>query len=166
MITRKAFSIICLCALLALPVAARAQQKGAIDLTTKAEVDVTSTNAKGEKEVRRVEASQTNVVPGDTVIFTVSYVNKGSKPASDVAVKNPVPEHMVYVDKSAEGTGTKIEFSADKGKTFSAQDKLKIKTPDGKERPATAADINLIRWTVAKLAPGGKGSVSFRAKVK
>ena len=163
---QKGFGIICMIALLLLPAAAQAQKKGGVDLKTVAEVEVVTTNAKGEKEVNRVEASQANVAPGDTVIFTVFFVNNGSKPATDIAVKNPVPEHMVYVDTTAEGKGTKIDFSVDKGKTFGSPDKLKVKTPDKKERPATAADYTVIRWIVEKLPPGGKGSVSFRAKIK
>lgn len=163
---KKSISIICLLTFLLLPAAARAQLKGAIELTSKAEVEVTTTNAKGEKEVKRVEASKANVMPGDTVIFTVTYVNNGSKQATDVAVKNPVPEHMVYVDKSVEGKGTKIDFSVDNGKTFGAPDKLKVKNPEGNDRSATTADYTTIRWIVETLPPGGKGSVSFRAKVK
>ena len=163
---RKGFSIFFIAAALLLPAAARAQQKGAVELKSVAEVEITTTNAKGEKEVKRIEASQANVAPGDTVIFTVFFVNNGSKPATDIAVKNPVPEHMVYVDTTAEGKGTKIDFSVDKGKTFGSPDKLKVKTPDKKERPATAADYTVVRWIVEKLPPGGKGSVSFRAKVK
>jgi hypothetical protein len=55
----------------------------------------------------------------------------------------------------------------DNGKTFATPDKLKIKTPDNKERPAIAADYTHIRWTLTgSIAPKGKGSVSFRAKVK
>jgi len=164
--TKQLFTSGCLLALLLLPAAARAQQKGPIEIKTHAEVVITTTNAKGEKEVRLVDASQAKVAPGDEVVFTVTYANNGTKEAANVAVKNPVPEHMVYVDKSAEGAGTRIDFSVDHGKTFATPDKLKITAAGGKERPATAADYTVIRWTVEKLPPGGKGSVSFRAKVK
>jgi len=82
-------------------------------------------------------------------------------------IKNPVPEHMLYVEGSAEGKGTKIEFSVDKGRTFEAAGKLMVPTPDGKKRRAAAADYTYIRWTIEKpLHKGANGSVSFRAKVK
>lgn len=153
-------------ALLLLPPAAWAQQKSPIELKSIAEVEVAATNAKGEKEVKRVDASKANVVPGDVVIFTNQYTNAGDKPATDVAIKNAVPEHMVYVDGSAEGKGTRIEFSADKGKTYGTPDKLTVIDAKGAARKAAARDYTNIRWIVEKLPAGGKGSVSFRAKVK
>jgi uncharacterized repeat protein (TIGR01451 family) len=106
------------------------------------------------------------VVPGDMVIFTVSYANSDTKPADRVLVINPVPQHMAYLDKSAEGTGAVIEFSVDGGKTYAAPGKLLV-TAEGKQRPAAASDYTHIRWTISKpLAPGAKGSVSFRAVLK
>ncbi len=79
---------------------------------------------KGEKEVKRVDTAKAKVVPGDIVIFSTYYTNIGSKPAANVMITNPVPEHMVYMDRSAEGKGTTIEFSVNGGKSYSAPDKL------------------------------------------
>lgn len=144
-----------------------AAAKGAIELKSIAEVEVTVANEKGGKEVKRVEAAKANVVPGDTVIFTNTYANTGKDPATGVVITNPVPEHMIYAEGSAEGKGAKIDFSVDKGKSYAPAVKLKIKGADGKERPATAADYTHIRWTLEKpVEKGGKGSISFRAKVK
>ena len=143
-----------------------AQQKGAVELITKAEVDVTTTNGQGVKEVKRVEASKANVVPGDKVIYTITYKNNGAKPATAVVVKDPVPEHMVYIEGSAAGEGAKIEFSIDHGKTYGPAGGLTVADAQGKKRKAVAADYTHIRWTIAKVAPGGKGSVTFNAKVK
>lgn len=163
--TRKIVTVLSM--LLALSSQAIAADKGAIELKSVAEVEVTTKNAKGEKEVKRVEAAKANVVPGEAVIFTTYYSNNGKEPASDIVINNPMPEHMLYIDGSAEGSGTKIEFSVDKGKSFGAPEILKVKDDKGKERPALASDYTHIRWTLSKpLAPGGKGSVSFRAKVK
>lgn len=156
-----------LCIMLLLTIQAKAADKGTIELKSVSEVEVTVKNEKGEKEVKRVEAAKANVAPGDTVIFTNYYTNKGDKPASDVVITNPVPEHMLYLDGTAEGKGAKIDFSVDKGKTYAPAAKLKVKGTDGKERPAAATDYTNIRWTLEKpLEKGGKGSVSFRAKVK
>jgi uncharacterized repeat protein (TIGR01451 family) len=107
------------------------------------------------------------VVPGDIVIFTTRYVNTGKEPAANVTIMNPVPEHMVYVDKSAEGKGARIDFSVDGGKTYGAADMLTLKDGQGKMRPALAKDYTHIRWVLsAPLAPDGTGSVSFRAQLK
>ena len=151
---------------LLLPAIAPAQQKGSIVLTTVSEVDVTQKNAEGKKEVKRIEAAKANVVPGDTVIFTIAYENRDTKPADRVVVINPVPEHMTYVDKSAEGTGTAIDFSIDGGRTYAQPGKLRV-TEKGVQRSARPAEYTHIRWVLAKpLPPGGKGTVSFKARLK
>ncbi len=138
-----------------------------IELKSTAEVEITVTGVNGEKELKRINASQANVVPGETVIFTTHYVNHGEQPATAVVITNPVPEHMIYLEKSAEGKGTDITFSIDQGKSFAAEAQLKVKDAEGKEREATVADYTHIRWTVeGALARGAIGSVSFRAKVK
>ena len=163
----KRTAVIVMMALLLLPAAARAQQKGSIDLKSVAEVMVTETNAKGQKEVKRVEVSKAKVVPGDTVIFTTTYTNTGKQPADKVVITNPMPEHMDYIDQSAEGKGAKIEFSVDKGKTYGTPDKLMVTDAQGKARKAGPKDYTTIRWTLVKsVPPGGTGSVSFRARVQ
>lgn len=150
--------------LLLLPVAALA---GGIELTTRAEAEIMQKNEKGENVLKLVEADKANVLPGDTVRYTITYVNKGDQPATDVAIKNPVPEHLVYVDKSAEGAGTRIDFSIDNGSTYGPFASLKVKNKAGRERPARADEITNLKWTVEKpLEPNGQGTVSYRAKVK
>lgn len=146
---------------------ALALEKGAVKLASRSEVDVVVVNAKGEKEVKRVDAARAKVVPGDTVIFTNAYENVGGEAVKDAVVTNPVPEHTVYVDKTAEVKGARVEFSVDGGKTYGLAKSLMVVGADGKARPAQAADYTHIRWTIEKaLAPGAKGSVSFKAKVK
>jgi uncharacterized repeat protein (TIGR01451 family) len=152
--------------LLLLPSLATAAQKG-VELSSRAEVEVSQKNDKGETVLQRVAADKANVAPGDTVIFTIAYSNKGERPAENIVINNPIPEHMTYTDSSAEGTGTRIEYSVDNGKSYGQLATLLIKTAAGKEKPATAADITAVRWTLEKpLAAGAGGSVSYRAKVK
>jgi uncharacterized repeat protein (TIGR01451 family) len=152
---------------LLLPAAAGAQQKASIELKSVSEVEMVTTNAKGGKEVKRINAAKAKIVPDDIVIFTTEYVNVDKKPVENVVVTNPVPAHTVYVDRSAEGIGTKIDFSVDSGKNYGTPDKLTVTTATGAQRPAAAPDYTHIRWTLGKpLAPGGKGSVSFRARIK
>ena len=163
--TKKLLATLSLLLLIAL--SASAAEKKGIELKSTAEVDIIVKNDKGEKEIVRVDAASANVVPGDTVIFTTYYQYQGEKPATNVVINNPLPEHMLYLDNTAEGKGTRIDFSVDKGQTFAAADKLKIKDAEGKERPASAADYTHIRWTIEGALPdGAKGSVSYKAKVK
>lgn len=163
--TKKFFTTLSLLLLVAFP--AIAAEKGGIELKSTAEVDIVVKNDKGVNEVIRVEAASANIVPGDTVIFTTHYANLGNQPATAVVINNPISEHMIYVDGSAEGKGTRIEFSVDHGKTFARPDQLKIKTDAGKERQAAAAEYTHIRWTMTgELAKGAKGFVSYKGKVK
>lgn len=161
----KFFTTICFVLMLTLP--ALAAEKKGVELTSTAEVEIIVKNDKGEKETQRVAAANANVVPGDTVIFTTRYENQGSQPATNVVIKNPLPEHMLYLENSAAGKNTRIEFSSDGGKNFAPANKLKVKEGDGKERAATAADYTHIRWiTEGALEKGARGSVSYKAKVK
>lgn len=147
--------------------AATAKPGGGIELISRAEIEVMKKNDKGEPVATRVDAARANVPPGETVIFTTTYVNNGDQPATNVAIKNPIPENMLYVDNSAEGKGTRIDFSIDKGKSYGAISSLKVKNKAGRERPARADDITNVRWTMEKpLEPGATGTVSYRAKVK
>jgi uncharacterized repeat protein (TIGR01451 family) len=156
-----------LCALLVLPMTARAQQQGSIQLKSVAEAEVAVKGANGTKHVKRVDVSKAKIVPGDVVVFTTTYRNTGKKPAEKVEITNPVPEHMLYMDQSAEGKGMKIEFSVDKGISYGSPDTLMVLDAKGNKQPATILDYTNIRWTAVKpLAPGGKGTVSFKAKLK
>ena len=152
---------------LLMPAAAGAQQGGGIVIKTASELEVKQKNAEGKEEVKRVDATTVQVLPGETVIYTNQYTYNGDKPATDVVIRNPVPEHMVYLDGSAEGKGARIEFSVDKGKTFASAGKLTVRGADGKERQASAADYTHLQWVMeAPLKKGAKGSVSYKAKVK
>lgn len=154
-------------ALLLMPAALLAQQQSGIEITTAAAVDALQKNEKGETVSVQKDLMAAKVVPGDTVTFTLTYANRGKQPATNVAVIDPVPEHMAYLDGSAKGAGTRIEFSVDGGRTYGAPDKLTVTGGDGKVRPAQGTDYTHIRWTVlAPVAAGANGTVSFKAKVK
>jgi uncharacterized repeat protein (TIGR01451 family) len=165
--TMKRTGLGILCALLLLPVAARAQQQGSIELKSTAQAEVVETNKKGEKQVKHVDVSKAKVVPGDVVVFTTTYKNVGKQPADKVTIMNPVPEHMLYMDQSADGKGMKIDFSVDKGMSYGSPDTLTVIDALGNKQRATILDYTNIRWIAVKpLAPGGKGTVSFKAKLK
>ena len=139
-------------------------EEGSIKLTALSEVDVEVVNEKGEKEVKRVDAASAKVVPGDTVIFSVLYENVGKEATDNVVITNPVPEHMTYIEGTASGEGTAIDFSVDKGKTYKLPKDLRIKNKEGKEVRAGPSDYTDIRWALdGPLPSGAKGAVSFRA---
>jgi uncharacterized repeat protein (TIGR01451 family) len=163
---QKILQVVLAVALLA-PMAAWAQQNGAIVLKSVAQVEVAEKNQKGEKVVKHVDVSKATTVPGDTVVFTTHYTNTGKRPATGVVITNPIDEHMTYLDGSAEGKNTRIDFSTDGGKTYDAPEKLLVRNAQGTVRQAGAEDYTGIRWTLTKLLPaGGSGTVSFKARIK
>jgi len=140
-------------------------QQGTIRLEHKAEQWQSVIDENGAEQVRLVKA--TNVVPGERVLFTVTYTNTGDQPAERVTVTNPVPEHMTYVDDSATGDNTSVLFSVDGGDSFAAATDLRVSNADGTERPAGAADYTHVRWIVGNdIGPGASGTVQFTATVK
>lgn len=154
--------ITCLC--LGAAGMARAQS---VEVVQKAEREV-EVLEKGVK-VKKVGPVE-RIVPGDEVVYTLTYTNKAGKPATDVAITNPVPKHTRYKDGSAAGDNAVITFSVDDGKSFATPDKLVVTIKDklGKDiqRPATAQDYTHIRWVIKQqLAPGQSGSVRFRAVI-
>jgi len=152
--------------LLALSILLPAWSAHAVEIKVTAEVEIKVKAADGSEEVKLVPA--TKVPPGDMVIYTLHATNTGEKPAADVVMTDPIPEHMEYVDGSVTvDGGAKVTFSVDGGKTFAAKESLKVRGEDGAMRAALPADFTHIRWQLAKpLAPGEARAVSFRARVE
>lgn len=145
--------------------AAPAASANSIKLEIKGQVEQEYTNEQGQKAVRLVPI--TKIVPGDEVIYTITYENVGKQPASDVIVHDPIPKEVAYKDGTAIGAGTDVEFSADGGKTYGKPAALTVKGADGKPRAATADDYTHVRWKLAgTVAPGQKGFVRFRGTLR
>ncbi|WP_051326918.1 DUF11 domain-containing protein [Desulfatibacillum aliphaticivorans] len=160
----KAFFILVLISMV-LAVPAQALAESPLKLQTVAEVKVIVVDEKGQEQVKMVPAKK--VVPGDVVYYTITFNYSGDQPASNVAITNPVPEHMEYVDGSAAGAGADIRFSIDQGQTYDYPGNLKIKNPEGTERTATAKEYTTIQWTLTKdLMPGAIGTVQYQARLK
>lgn len=134
--------------------------QGGIKLTMGVEEEIEVRDAQGNITMKRIEAK--SVIPGDTVIYTINYLNEASESATDVKIKNPIPEHMIYVGDSATGSSD-ITFSVDGGKSFGALDQLVVKLKSGKSRKAGNEDVTHVQWKLSSLNAGGKGSVSFKA---
>ena len=142
-----------------------AAQQNTIVVKNIAETEVETKTAQGTVEKKRVPAEK--AAPGAEVIYTTTFTNQGSKAAGNIVINNPVPANTAYVGGSAFGDNTAITYSADGGKTYAAPDKLIVKTPEGRERPALPGDYTHIRWTYrGDLAPAKTGSASFRVLVK
>lgn len=114
-------------------------------------------------QAKRVLAPPRSIGRGDTLIFVVSYRNRGADPASDVVVTNAVPAMVAYA--GADQPNTMV--SVDGGRSWGTLASLTVKTADGGFRPATTADVTHVRWSFPHaLGAGEAGQLSFRGIVK
>lgn len=119
----------------------------------------------GTESVTRAPAEL--VVPGERVVYTLSYTNDDAAPASDLVLTMPVPKEIKYMDGTASNDGAKIVYSADGGQTFADRAALRKTGTDGVLRSATADDITHIRWTVAgPVGVGETGNLSYKGVLK
>lgn len=132
-----------------------------IELVTKVLVETRKAATDGTTRVELAPANR--VVPGDRVVYRIAYRNSGKQAASGLVIANPVPAGLVYAGP-AEGSSAP-ELSVD-GIRFGTLAQLSVRTPTG-TRPATNADVRVVRWRLTSaVAPGTGGQVSFRAVLK
>lgn len=150
--------------MLALSLQAVAQEQGHLNVTTTVQKQEVTVNDSGEAETRLVAAD--SVVPGESVVYTITFHNISDEPAANVVITNPISEDLTYVDGSAFGPGTVIQFSTDGGQNFAAADELTV-IDDGVSRPAGPDDFTHIRWVMQnELAVGAQGTARFTAVLK
>ncbi len=136
-----------------------------VELTAEALTETRTTNAAGEEVISLVKAEK--VVPGDEVIYTIHFVNKGTEPADDVVITNPIPQHMVFTNVELTPAGATVEISADGGAEYGQPGQITVADAGGGVRPANESDFTHVRWTFEQsLEPGAEGSVSFRAQLQ
>lgn len=148
--------------LLAVSVSAVAlAQQTHLDVNTVVQKEQVTVNEDGESETRLVPAE--TVVPGENVIYTITFQNISDEAADNVVITNPIAASLTYVDGSAFGPGTEILFSIDGGQTFAKRDELVVREDDA-ERPAEPRDFTHIRWVMQQdLAAGAQGIARFTA---
>lgn len=111
--------------------------------------------------------SADRVVPGDRIIYTLEVRNTAAAAVDTPSVSYPIPEHMRYIEDSAVGPGAAVSYSIDGGHSFERAESLKVRTQEGRLRPAAAADYTDIRWQIKNsLKPNSVALLRFRALVK
>lgn len=140
-----------------------AQDAGHLTIETVVQKEEVTIDGAGNRQTRLVDAD--TVVPGDEVIYTVSFANVSSEPAENVVITNPIPEQLSYVEGSAFGPGADVRFSVDGGKNFATPDELVV-SDNGNQRSAAADDFTHIRWVMTNaIEPGDQGMAQFRARL-
>jgi len=140
-------------------------QAHALSAVQKVEKEVVTTNDAGEKTVSRVPAER--VTPGETVVYTVEFLNNSNAPATDLVLAMPVPTDIRFLEGSAERPGATILYSTDGGSTYATREALKLPAVDGGTRGARSEDITNVQWTIkGPIAVGQRDSVAFKGRLK
>ena len=162
-IQKHLFALIAI--LLIIPVSALASPE--VSIKTVAEKEVIET-VNGKQVKKRVAAKDAN--PGQKLIFTLNYKNKGNEKAVNVKIDNPIPEDTTYVVGSGIGKNSKMLFSIDGGKTYESPSLLKYEVTlnDGKKvkKQASPDQYTNVRWVINEIPPGKSGKVGFQVQVK
>jgi uncharacterized repeat protein (TIGR01451 family) len=123
-----------------------------------------------EREIRNADGTSKTileptevVVPGDRLLFVVSYKNVGAEAAADFVVTNPLPPAVAYTGSE----GEEPTVSVDGGSSWGQLANLSITQADGTARAALPGDVTHVRWAFNSTIPaGGTGKLSFRGVVK
>jgi uncharacterized repeat protein (TIGR01451 family) len=139
-----------------------------VALASEAMIERTEIDAAGRERTVLKSPKEVIIVPGDRVVFTLKYTNKGALPATGFRATNPMPGPVQFVAANEEWA----EVSVDGGKTWGKLSDLKVqaKAADGTTdvtRAAGAQDVTHVRWVFANaIAPGSQGSISYRGVIK
>ncbi len=151
-----------LLAMLSISFAQDVNPGGGLQVETVVEKEEVVIGDNGEQTTRLVPVAR--IVPGEEVVYTITFTNNSTEAAENVAITNPIPNHMLYVDDSAFGPGTEVGYSVDGGNSYASADELEIVDADGSVRRARADDYTHIRWVMRNdLQSGARGFARFRA---
>ena len=145
------------CTLLSAPAMAK---QSPITITSEVNELIEVKDAEGKPQLKVIAPDE--IVPGDRILFTTRFSNKGAQASDNVMITNAIPAHTRYRDGSATGEHCDISFSVDGGRVWGTTETLKVRQKDGQYRAATAADFTHIRWTYKKaLQPAEMKQVTF-----
>ena len=128
---------------------------------------VAARNTTAEAETAR--PARSTVLPNDRLIYTLTFTNPTGRTLKSVELKNPIPAgaHLVAGTTHASRADARVEFSADGGKSWSAQPMESVMV-DGAAamRPVPAARFTHVRWTVTgSVAPQATVTADFEARI-
>ncbi len=140
-------------------------QQGNLELKTTAAKQEVVVDDEGNQTTRLIPVN--TAVPGDEIVYTVTFSNISTESAENVRVTNPIPSQMAFIPGTAFGPGTDVSYSVDGGETFGAPEELTIADPEAGTRIATAEDYTHIRWTLkTPLDAGAQGFARYRARLR
>ncbi|MEM8674368.1 MAG: hypothetical protein AAGF83_10910 [Cyanobacteria bacterium P01_G01_bin.67] len=129
----------------------------------------TTVTVEGEQVTWQQLEDNTAVAPGDILRYTIEGENKGTEPAQNLAVTQPIPAQMTYkLDSATSESEAEISYSIDQGETFVAEPTIKITQEDGTvvESPAPADVYTHIRWTFPTVTPELGAKAMYEVQVQ
>jgi uncharacterized repeat protein (TIGR01451 family) len=145
-----------------------APPRSPVSLQSDAKIERMETAPDGRERTVLKNPADVVVVPGDRVVFTLKYANRGSEAANGFRATNPMPGPVQFVAATEDWA----EVSVDGGKSWGKLSSLTVmaKGADGVSDATRAAgpeDVTHVRWVFANaIAPGTEGTVSYRGIVK
>lgn len=107
--------------------------------------------------------------PGDVIRYRLTASNRGTEPARNVELLDPIPAGTEYVIGSARGGGMHLLFSIDGGRTFEPQPvRYEVRTTAGEMREVAAEPrmYTHVKWSIVDpLPPGGRVEAAFQVRV-
>lgn len=135
---------------------------GPLSLVSEIKIEKRVPAADGTTRMVLVKADK--IVPGDRVVFVLTYRNTGTQPLGNLVLANPVPRNIAY--RSGNPGSAAPEVSVD-GKTFGTLSGLRVAAATGGARAALPDDVTTVRWRLASpLAAGAQGQLAFQAVLK
>ncbi len=142
--------------------ATAAYAAGPLSLVSEVKLEKRVAAADGTTRIALVKADK--IVPGDQVVFVLTYRNTGTQPIANLVLANPVPANIAY--RAANPGSAAPELSVD-GKTFGPLSGLRVATAAGASRAAAPDDVTTVRWRLASpVAAGAQGQLAFQAVIK
>jgi uncharacterized repeat protein (TIGR01451 family) len=146
----------------------RAETANQVTISSEAQIERVETSNEGKERTVYKNPGDVIIVPGDKVVFTLKYANIGATPATGFKATNPMPGPIQFLGSSEDWA----EVSVDGGKSWGLLSKLTVPVKSVTEtgetvRPAMVEDVTHVRWVFSTaIAPGAKGSVSYRGIIK
>ena len=139
-------------------VATPAAAEGLVDLSSEVKVERTVIE-NGVSLIRLAEPE--DVVPGDRLVFSTSYRNDSGEVVRNFVVTNPIPAAVVLLQDDSS-----FEVSVDGGRTYAPLTSLSVSGAEADPRAAEPTDVTHLRWTLASIAPGESGTLTYHAIVR
>ncbi len=155
----KAFATVFGAMLVALALAAPAQQKAASPLESKIEQRKVVRDAAGAESLVAAD----NVKPGDVIEYVATFRNTGKQPLARLEATLPIPANTEYLPGTARPANAKASVD---GKSFGDLPLKRVVKRAGAdvEESVPAREYRYLRWFPGEL--GGDKAVSYTARVR